>query len=108
VRACYSEGRRSRQWAPAIGLFGPDESWSPDPTRAVIDRDELERAFRRLSLNHRAVVVLRHYRHLSMDEIADALGIPVGTAASRLHYAMRALRSAVEADSRPVERGALL
>jgi RNA polymerase sigma-70 factor (ECF subfamily) len=67
----------------------------------VVDRDELERAFRRLSLDHRAVVVLRHYRHLSMDEISNALGIPVGTAASRLHYAMRELRAAVEADARP-------
>ena len=108
VRACYSEARRSRHWAPPIGLLGTEESRVADPSRTVIDRDELERAFRRLSLNHRAVVVLRHYRHLSMDEIADVLAIPVGTAASRLHYAMRALRSAVEADARPVEREALL
>jgi RNA polymerase sigma factor (sigma-70 family) len=104
VRACYSEGRRTRHWAPGIGLFAADESGTPDPVGAVIDRDELERAFRRLSLHHRAVVVLRHYRHLSMDEIADALGIPVGTVASRLHYAMRELRAAVEADARPAER----
>jgi RNA polymerase sigma-70 factor (ECF subfamily) len=103
VRACYSEGRRTRHWAPAIGLFAGDESRTPDPAGAVIDRDELERAFRRLSLDHRAVVVLRHYRHLSMDEIAGALGIPVGTVASRLHYAMRELRAAVEADARPAE-----
>ncbi|HEX7173552.1 MAG TPA: sigma-70 family RNA polymerase sigma factor [Candidatus Limnocylindria bacterium] len=107
VRACYTEGRRSRKWAPAIGQFGPDDSRTPDPTGAVIDRDELERAFRRLSLNHRAVVVLRYYRQMSMDEIADALAISVGTAASRLHYAMRALRSAVEADARPAEGRAL-
>lgn len=103
VRACYNEGRRSRPWAAPIGQFDPDDPRSPDPTAEVIDRDELERAFRRLSLNHRAVVVLRHFRHLSMDEIADALGISAGTAASRLHYAMRALRSAIEADARPAE-----
>lgn len=108
VRACYAEARRSRQWAPAIGEFGPDESRRPDETQVVIDRDELERAFRRLSVEHRAVVVLRHYRHLSMDEMATALGISAGTVASRLHHAMRALRSAIEADARPVERRAVL
>ena len=67
----------------------------------MVNRDEVERAFRRLSLDHRTIVVLRHYRHMSMDEIADALGIPVGTAASRLHYPMRDLRAAVEAAARP-------
>ena len=102
VRACYSEGRRTMHWAPAIGPLASDESGTPDPAGAVVARDELERAFRRLSLDHRAVVVLRHYRHLSMGEIANALGIPVGTAASRLHYALRELRAAVEADARPV------
>lgn len=104
VRACYTEARRTRHWEPAIGPLAPDASGTPDPASAVVDRDELERAFRRLSLDHRAVVVLRHYRHLSMDEIADALGIPVGTAASRLHYALRELRGAVEADARPATR----
>jgi RNA polymerase sigma-70 factor (ECF subfamily) len=104
VRACYSEARRTRHWEPTIGPLAPDASGTPDPAGAVVDRDELERAFRRLSLDHRAVVVLRHYRHLSMDEIADALGIPVGTAASRLHYALRELRGAVEADARPAAR----
>jgi RNA polymerase sigma factor (sigma-70 family) len=103
VRACYSEGRRTRHWAPAMGLFDSDEARTPDTTGAVVDRDELERAFRRLSVDHRAVIVLRHYRHLTIDEIAEVLGIAVGTAASRLHYAMRELRAAVEADARPAE-----
>ena len=101
VRACYTEGRRTRHWVSATGSLGSDRSATPDPAGAVVNRDEVERAFRRLSLDHRTIVVLRHYRHMSMDEIADALGIPVGTAASRLHYAMRELRAAVEADARP-------
>jgi RNA polymerase sigma-70 factor, ECF subfamily len=103
VRACYSEGRRSRRWMPAIGLLVAPEPRTPDDTGVVLDRDELERAFRRLSLDHRTVVVLRHYRHLPLEEIAAILDIPVGTAASRLHYALRALRAALEADARPVE-----
>jgi RNA polymerase sigma-70 factor (ECF subfamily) len=79
------------------------ESWTVDASGTVIDRDQLERAFRRLSVDHRAVVVLRHYRHMSLDEVSDALGIPPGTVASRLHYAVRELRSALEADARPAE-----
>jgi RNA polymerase sigma factor (sigma-70 family) len=68
----------------------------------VVDRDQLERGFRRLSTDHRAVVVLHHYLDMPLDEIALALGVPVGTVRSRLHYAMRALRAALEADARPV------
>ena len=101
VRACYSEeadGVGRQPWACWI-----NEARTPDTTGAVVDRDELERAFRRLSVDHRAVIVLRHYRHLTIDEIAEVLGIAVGTAASRLHYAMRELRAAVEADARPAE-----
>jgi RNA polymerase sigma-70 factor (ECF subfamily) len=101
IRACYDEGRAARRWDPAVSLLPADDAEEVDPFGAVIDRDQLERAFRRLSLDHRAVVVLRHYRHMSIEEVADALAIPAGTAASRLHYALRALRSAVEADARP-------
>jgi RNA polymerase sigma-70 factor (ECF subfamily) len=45
-------------------------------------------------------VVLRYYVGLSLPEIADALGVPVGTAKSRLFYATSALRAALEADAR--------
>lgn len=103
VRACYQEARRARRWNPAMRLLPVDEPRATDANGAVIDRDELERAFARLSLDHRTVVVLRHYRHMSLDEIASAMDIPVGTVASRLHYALRELRSAVEADARPAE-----
>ena len=71
---------------------------------SVVDRDQLERGFRRLSIDHRAVVVLHHYLDMTVDEVAQTLGVPVGTVRSRLHYAMRALRSALEADARPAAR----
>ena len=101
VRACHAEGRESRRWlsaspsvlVPALG----------DAFAAVVDRDQLERAFRRLPVDHRAVVVLRHYVGLSLEDIADALDIPTGTVNSRLHRAMDALRAALEADARPLE-----
>ena len=57
--------------------------------------------FRRLSIEHRAVVVLYHYMDLPIDQVAEALGIPPGTVRSRLHYAMHGLRAALEADARP-------
>ena len=72
------------------------------------DRDELERAFRRLPVEQRSVFVLHHYAGLPLVEVAATLGIPAGTARSRLHYATRALRSAVEAGRvLPIEEGRL-
>lgn len=73
---------------------------------AVIDRDQLERGFRRLSIDHRTVVVLHHYLDMPLDAIADIVGTSVGTVSSRLHYAMRGLRAALDADARPVAREA--
>jgi RNA polymerase sigma-70 factor (ECF subfamily) len=52
------------------------------------------------------VVVLHHYLDFTLDEIADVLGVPVGTVRSRLHYAMRGLRAALDADARPSSRKA--
>ena len=69
---------------------------------SVTDRDALDRAFRRLTLEQRAVFVLHHHVGLPLVEIAETLGIPAGTARSRLHYATRLLRSAIEADMAPV------
>jgi RNA polymerase sigma-70 factor (ECF subfamily) len=106
VRACYAEARRSRRWAPNLHLLPSDPSVAVDGSSLVVDRDQLERGFRRLSIDHRAVVVLHHYLDLPLDEIAEALGVPVGTVRSRLHHAMRGLRAALDADSRPTAREA--
>jgi RNA polymerase sigma-70 factor, ECF subfamily len=104
VRACYAEGRRTRQWTPHLRLLPADEPASPDDLGSIHDRDQLERGFRRLSIDHRAVVVLHHYLDLSVDEVADVVGVPAGTIRSRLHHAMRGLRAALDADSRPTAR----
>ena len=77
-----------------------------DGLSAVVDRDQLERGFQRLSLDQRTVVVMHHFMDLPLDQVADALGIPVGTVASRLHYAMRGMRAALDADARQVARRA--
>jgi RNA polymerase sigma-70 factor (ECF subfamily) len=75
-----------------------------DALSEIHNRDQLERAFRRLSMEHRAVVVLHYYLDLSIDEIADTLGVPPGTVKSRVHNAMRGLRAAIDADARPPMR----
>ncbi|HUF06569.1 MAG TPA: sigma-70 family RNA polymerase sigma factor [Candidatus Binatia bacterium] len=100
VRACYAEGRRQRRWAPNLRLLPADEPTHGDDMSSVADRDQLESGFRRLSIDHRAVVVLRHYLDLPVEQVAEMLGIPIGTVHSRLHYAMRALRAALDADAR--------
>jgi RNA polymerase sigma-70 factor (ECF subfamily) len=106
VRACYAESRRTRRWAPNLRLLPADEPVAADQLTRVVDRDQLERGFKRLSVDHRAVVVLHHYLDLSLTQIADALGVPEGTVRSRLHYAMRGMRAAMAADARPAPREA--
>jgi RNA polymerase sigma-70 factor, ECF subfamily len=91
--------RRQRSWAK-VAVLTTDPS-EPDSASAVADRDVLDRAFRRLSINHRTMVVLHHYVGLTVEDAATALGIPLGTAKSRLFYGMEALRTALTADGPP-------
>ncbi|HSL76861.1 MAG TPA: sigma-70 family RNA polymerase sigma factor [Candidatus Limnocylindrales bacterium] len=100
VRACYAEGRRTRRWTPSLRVL-PTAAVEADGSASVIDRDQLERGFRRLSIDHRAVVVLHHYLDMPVDQVASTRGLPAGTVRSRLHYAMQGLRAALEADARP-------
>jgi RNA polymerase sigma-70 factor, ECF subfamily len=101
VRACYAVGRRARAWAPNLRLLPSDEPADADAISSIHDREQLERGFRRLSVDHRAVVVLHHYLDMPLAEVAATLGVPEGTVRSRLYYAMRGLRAALEADARP-------
>jgi RNA polymerase sigma-70 factor (ECF subfamily) len=100
VRAAYAEARRQRLWGLGAAGMTPDRSFSPDHAARVADRDQLERGFQRLPVDHRAVVVLKHYAGLSNPEIAEVLDIPEGTVRSRLHYSLKTLRAALEADAR--------
>ena len=100
MRAAYAEARRRRSWGLREAAATGDYSFSPDHASRVADRDQLERGFQRLPVDHRAVVVLKHYAGLSNPEIAEALDIPEGTVRSRLHYSLKTLRAALEADAR--------
>ena len=96
VRACYADAPTNQRWASAIRVLHTDEASDVNDIQMIADRDELEQAFRRLPLEHRAVFVLHHHVGLPLVVVAETLGIPDGTARSRLHYATRALRAAFE------------
>ena len=102
VHACYAEARRRRSWAANVRVLPVDGPAGADDIVSIDDRDQLDRAFRRLSVEQRAVFVLHHHEGRSLVEIADTLGIPAGTARSRLHHATRVLRGAIDADGRTV------
>lgn len=97
VNACYAAAPQSRRWAATLRVLPIDREDPVDDIRSISDRDELERAFGTLPLDQRAVFVLHHHVGLPLVAVAETLGIPDGTARSRLHYATRALRVAFEA-----------
>jgi len=99
VNACADQGRKRRRVSTEVDLAIVEPAGA-DVTGRTADRDQLERGFRRLGEDQRVAMVLRHYAGFSAEEIAAMLGIPVGTAKSRIHYATEALRAALDADSR--------
>lgn len=93
VRSCADLQRRTWKTRLDVDVHAIDPPARTDEVSQLLDRDALDRAFVGLSFDHRAVVVLTHYAGLSGPEVAEVLAIPVGTVASRLHYALRALRA---------------
>ncbi len=100
INASYAEARRWRTWNANVRVLPVNAPAGADEALSVEDRDRLERGFRRLPPDQRAMLVFTHYLGLTPTEISERLGIPVGTARSRLHYAHRAMRAAIEADER--------
>jgi len=78
----------------------PDARAPGDTQELTAVRDQLERGFRRLSAEQRAVLVVHHYLGLPDAEAAAVLDVAVGTFKSRLHRASNALRAALDADDR--------
>ena len=100
VHICIAEATRERRRVTNLRVLPVDGPAAPDEFLGIADRDQLERGFRRLPPDQRAILVLHHYAGYAPSEIADTLGIPAGTARSRLHHAHRAMRAALEADAR--------
>ena len=105
VRASADVGRHRRRWRAEVSLVHHEPS-EPDRQSALADRDLIERGLRRLTDSQQSILVLHFYVGLSPSETADALDIPVGTAKSRLHYAIEALRAAMAADERSLVEAA--
>jgi RNA polymerase sigma-70 factor (ECF subfamily) len=104
VHVCIEQAARERRRISNLRVLPVDGPAAPDELLSVVDRDVLERGFRRLPPDQRAILVLHHYLGFEPSEIAETLGIPAGTARSRLHHAHRAMRAALEADARTMVR----
>jgi RNA polymerase sigma-70 factor (ECF subfamily) len=100
VHECYAEARRRRRWSANLRVLAQPDTDDPAEILTVNDRDQIDRAFRRLTLEQRAVLVFHHYVGLTAEQVADRLDIPVGTAKSRIHHATAALRASIDADAR--------
>jgi len=99
VHACSRQARRMPRDIALDQLIGP---FGLDESGMVANRDQLERGFRRLSTDQRAILVLRFYLDLSVDAVAGHLGLPIGTVKSRTNRALAAMRASLEADARLV------
>jgi RNA polymerase sigma-70 factor (ECF subfamily) len=103
TRACYDQAHVQRRRRAELTLIPGHEPAVNDESGQIADRDVLSRGFRRLSVEHRTALVLRHYSGLSVPDMAASMSVPLGTAKSRLHHAERALRAALEADARAAD-----
>ena len=104
VNACLDLVRRRRRRVIEVELTPLISPVAGDATASLADRQLLDDALARLDPGHRAVVALHYLLGMPLPEVAATLRIPLGTAKSRLHYALAAMRQSVtgEAD-RPRE-----
>jgi RNA polymerase sigma-70 factor (ECF subfamily) len=100
ANVCRDLLRRQRRRPIEVELPDVDGPATGDAFAIGLDRDQLERALRRLTPEHRALIVLRFYLDMPLADAAAQLGIPEGTAKSRLHRSLQEMRSALEADER--------
>jgi RNA polymerase sigma factor (sigma-70 family) len=103
IRVCHRTASRTRgRTVREVLAVGQSPETTSDVQLELAARDELERGLRHLSQDHRTVLVVRYYLDLPLADCARVLGLPLGTAQSRINRALRALRAALEAEGRPV------
>ena len=102
---CIEHARRDRRRYSRLEVLELSDHAARDELAGVVDRDIVDRAFRRLKAEERAVLVLRHYLGYEPAAIAEMLGVSAGTIRSRLHHAHRAMRAAIDADARATAVG---
>ncbi len=100
TNVCIAQATRERRRAANLRVLPLEGPAGSDDLVGVVDRDQLDRGFRRLTPEERAILVLHHYVGYAPSEIAELLGSPPGTIRSRLHHAHRAMRAALDAEAR--------
>jgi RNA polymerase sigma-70 factor, ECF subfamily len=98
AHACIDLIRKGRRRVIEVELAPIHDAPTLDGAGVIADRDQLDRVLARLEPEARAVVVLHFYLDLPLPRVAETLGIPIGTAKSRLHRSLGALRSALAID----------
>ena len=101
VRSCLTVLRRRRSRVIEVELTSTAEVPYADPGSSIVDRDQVERALARLDPGHRAVVVAHYFLGQPLPQVAAALGIPIGTAKSRLHRSLAAMRAVLDGEPEP-------
>ena len=100
VRACYRSARQMKRWdvveLPVV--LDPEPAGAFDFAASFVERDRIASELDRLPLDQRTILVLHFYLDLPLTEAADVLDIPIGTAKSRLHRGLEAMRAAMRAD----------
>ena len=99
INACLDLARRRQRRRIEIDLSTVELGGAVDLADGVADRDLIDAVLQRLDPPHRAVIVMHFYLGMSMAEVARSLGIPAGTARSRLHYSLAEMRGVVVADT---------
>ena len=97
VWACYRAAKKERR-RNVVELHvvpDPEPILTFDAAAAFANRDMVERLLNDLSIDHRAVIVLRFYLDLPVDEVATILDIPIGTVKSRINRGLAALRASI-------------
>ena len=102
VHACVDIMRRRRHRPIEVELTPIDSPAGGDFTTMIADRDLIDEALRHLDPEWRAVVVMHYFLGMPLPEVAGLLGIPLGTAKSRLHRSLQVMRSAVGAEEAPM------
>jgi len=101
VNACLDLARSRRRRPIEVEINPLDAPTQPDPSGALADRELVDRALQRLDPGHRAVVALHYLLGMPLPDVAASLGIPLGTAKSRLHHALAAMRRTTLVEAEP-------
>jgi RNA polymerase sigma-70 factor (ECF subfamily) len=103
VHSCIDITRRRRRRVLEVELTPINGPSTRDITSVIADREVLDHALRGIDPEWRAIVVLHYFMGLPLPEVAATLGIPLGTAKSRLNRSIAAMRATIAIDDLAVQ-----